>query len=232
MKKLKRHQQHRDKQVSDLFTNAKLTKELFPIVTKTWANEYEPPIGKVSINKDTAILSFDGGCFPNPGGRGGSGTLILHRDEMISIVSSDPSTTNNRMEIVGLMNGLVELEKKELSTVHIIGDSEYALKGLSMWAPKWEKKSWPARYKNLDLWKNLLPIWRGIQSRVDEWSFWHVPAHEGFWFNERCDSMAEDAAMHDDVTLKTYTQKKATFHEVNFSELKMLVRGGKLRSLK
>lgn len=173
-------------------------------------------------------LSFDGGCWPNPGGRGGSGTIVIQGREIVSIGVADPKTTNNRMELQGLLEGLREIRGREFQHLFVSGDSEYVLRGATEWAPKWKKKGWPAKYKNQDLWKEILSLWESIRPSLRSYSFWHVYGHTGNWINERCDLLAERIAMHDQPTRKRHVGEIRSGFAVDYSTMRVLLKGGEV----
>ena len=90
-----------------------------------------------------AIVITDGACSGNPG-QGGWGVLIRRGEEVIELHGGDPSTTNNRMEIIAVIEALNALEQPY--HVEIISDSEYVIKTMTQ---SWKRKA------NTDLWPAL-----------------------------------------------------------------------------
>lgn len=169
-------------------------------------------------------ISFDGSCFRNPGGKGGYAALIISPEKKRIITGNHLSTTNNRMEMLGLLSGLREIKKDKISLLNIVGDSEYVLKGTAIWMNKWEKKQWPKHLKNLDLWKPIFQCIHNIYEFVEEICFWHCSAHSGIWINEFCDEMASEAAMRDFEEEKKLELPRNNFEKIEFSDFKLLLR--------
>jgi ribonuclease HI len=131
----------------------------------------------------------DGACFGNPG-PGAFATLIQwgNGDEKV-LTGFEPLTTNNRMELMGVIAGLEFL--KEASRCHLVTDSQYVSKGISEWLPKWIRNHWRSKVtggpiKNLELWQRLNVQLR--RHRVDP--HW-VRGHTGHPENERCNELAQ-----------------------------------------
>lgn len=138
------------------------------------------------------ILFTDGACSGNPG-PGGWGFILRHLPSGNEKKDSggQPQTTNNRMELMAVIEGLQALEKDGLR-VQVVTDSQYVTKGMTEWMPGWIKNNWrrgpkgkAGPVKNAELWQRLLDACDGHQ--VD---FKYVPGHAGHAENEECDRMA------------------------------------------
>ncbi|MFW6287725.1 MAG: ribonuclease HI [bacterium] len=133
-------------------------------------------------------LYTDGACSGNPG-PGGYAALIINGNKEHEVTGYEPETTNNRMELMAVIEGLKEVKKG--SVVKLVSDSNYVLKGLEEWMPDWKKRGWKTAsnkpVKNKDLWKEL-------DSVINEYKveFIKVKGHSGHEFNERVDSMARE----------------------------------------
>src|SRR5688572_21646033 len=136
-------------------------------------------------------LFTDGGCSGNPG-PGGWAFILLHpgTGKQMERSGGEPQTTNNRMELMAVIEGLSAL--KQPTSVELLTDSVYVGKGLSEWMPKWKRNGWQRREKG-----KLLPIknddlWR----KLDELAARHnihytrVAGHSGHCENDRCDQLA------------------------------------------
>lgn len=127
----------------------------------------------------TITLYTDGACSGNPG-PGGYAALLVARDASGTIVKEreifggEPNTTNNRMEIRAVIEGLRALEKP--TRVEIVSDSEYVIKTMT--------RGWK-RNKNQDLWAMLD---QEVARHQVKWTY--VRGHAGHEFNERCDRLA------------------------------------------
>lgn len=131
-------------------------------------------------------LYTDGACRGNPG-PGGWGALLRANGRERELSGGDPATTNNRMELMAAIEGLLALRRS--CEVDIYTDSEYLRRGITEWLPKWKASGWrtAARkpVKNADLWRRLDEATAGHQLR------WHwVKGHSGHVDNERADQLA------------------------------------------
>ena len=141
-------------------------------------------------------LYADGACQGNPG-PGGYGAVLLFGKHRMELSGGFRQTTNNRMEIMGVIKGLEAL--KEKCEVEIYSDSKYVVDALSKgWAVKWRKKGWMRNKKeralNSDLWAALLALYESHEASI-QW----VKGHSGNPENERCDQLAYEAAIKPDL---------------------------------
>ncbi|MFT3674262.1 MAG: ribonuclease HI [Chitinophagaceae bacterium] len=133
-------------------------------------------------------LFSDGGAEPNPG-RGGFGVILSHKGRKKEFSQGYVLTTNNRMELMGVIHGLEQLKTK--SRVNVFSDSQYVINGIEKgWAKKWQSKNWfrtpTEKASNYDLWERLLSL-IGVHEKV---TFHWVKGHAGHIENERCDELA------------------------------------------
>jgi len=137
-------------------------------------------------------LFTDGACLGNPGPGGWAYILRNHDadDELVEF-GGEPHTTNNRMELTAVIEGLLRLPQP--GEVHIHSDSQYVLNGLRDWMDGWKKRNWTRKgnnpVKNVELWKQL----DHLRNRHDLHYHW-IRGHTGHLENERCDRLATDAA--------------------------------------
>jgi ribonuclease HI len=134
--------------------------------------------------KKITIFS-DGSSLGNPG-PGGYGTIVRYKEHEKVLSGGDPHTTNNRMELLGAIEGLKAL--KEPCDVTIISDSSYVVKGINEWLQGWIKKAFK-KVKNPDLWQEYIRVSAPHKVR----GVW-VKGHDGHEENERCDKIARDKA--------------------------------------
>lgn len=139
----------------------------------------------------TVYIFTDGACKGNPG-PGGWGAILRYKDVEKEISGGEASTTNNRMEMTGLIEALKTL--KEACHVVVTSDSTYVINGLSKgWAESWKKRGWrksdnkPAL--NPDLWEELLEL-----SKKHKMEYNWIRGHAGHEENERCDALAVEQA--------------------------------------
>lgn len=136
-------------------------------------------------------LFSDGACLGNPG-PGGWAYILRHPETGKERERSggDDQTTNNRMELMAVIQGLEALS--EPTNVELVGDSQYVLKGISEWMPGWKKKGWKKKggpIMNLELWQRLDKLAMKHNVKVT----W-VKGHAGHPENERCDQLASAEA--------------------------------------
>ena len=130
-------------------------------------------------------LFSDGSALGNPG-PGGYGAILRYGDKERIISGGEAHTTNNRMELLGVIEGLRAL--KEPCDVTIISDSSYVIRGINEWLEGWVKRHF-AKVKNPDLWQEYLLVCAG--HRIN--GVW-VRGHNGHPENERCDQIAREEA--------------------------------------
>lgn len=136
--------------------------------------------------KEVTIYT-DGACSGNPG-PGGWGAILQYGGHTKEISGGDAMTTNNRMELQGVISALSEL--REPCAVQLYSDSKYVIDGITKgWARGWKARGWkkadksPA--KNPELWDRLLSL--TDQHKV---TFHWVKGHADNAFNNRCDELA------------------------------------------
>ena len=89
---------------------------------------------------NTIQMYTDGACRGNPG-KGGWGALLRYNGTEKTLHGGEPHTTNNRMELMAVIEGLRAL-KKTGCDVHVFSDSKYVLTGITEWLPNWKKRGW------------------------------------------------------------------------------------------
>jgi len=134
-------------------------------------------------------LYTDGACRGNPG-PGGWAALLIAGNARKELTGAEPATTNNRMELTGVIEGLNALKKH--CSVRLHTDSKYVLQGATEWLADWKARGWrtAARkpVKNQDLWERL-----DAAVRAHEISWHWVKGHAGNAGNERVDQLANEA---------------------------------------
>ena len=137
-------------------------------------------------------LYSDGSCLGNPG-PGGYGVILRYPalDYEKDFSEGFRITTNNRMELLGVITGLSSL--REACRVTVTTDSQYVIRGVTEWLPGWIRNNWKTSARkpvvNQDLWKLLA----GEISRHQVTWNW-IKGHDGHEYNERCDNLARTAA--------------------------------------
>ncbi len=139
------------------------------------------------------ILYTDGACSGNPG-PGGWAVILKHPATQTEkkLSGGNLDTTNNRMEMTAVIEGLSALKGGRRSRVRLVSDSEYVIKGLTVWIKKWIANNWrrgtkagSPPVKNDDLWKKLHAL-----TQQHDMTYEHVRGHTGHPENEECDRLA------------------------------------------
>jgi ribonuclease HI len=142
-------------------------------------------------NQQWIEMYADGACKGNPG-VGGWGVWLKAGSHEKSLYGGEALTTNNRMELTAVIQGLQALKKP--SHVRVYTDSSYVQKGMTEWLAGWKLKQWRTAdkkpVKNADLWQQLDVIAKPHQI---EW-IW-VKGHAGNEGNERADALANQGAL-------------------------------------
>jgi len=144
----------------------------------------------------TVYIYSDGACSGNPG-PGGYGVILRYNGVERELSDGFADTTNNRMELMGVITGLEAL--KEPCEAIVVTDSQYVVNGIEKgWAAKWKANGWMRNSKekalNPDLWNRLLTAVARHKVRF-EW----IRGHDGHKENERCDKLAVEASHRKDL---------------------------------
>lgn len=131
----------------------------------------------------------DGACSGNPG-VGGWGAILRYKDIEKELSGGEKETTNNRMELMAVIEALSALKKQ--CNISLYTDSKYVMCGITEWMPKWKENGWRTAnkskgVKNIDLWQRLDELTEQHEIR---W-IW-VKGHAGHAENERCDALARE----------------------------------------
>ena len=129
----------------------------------------------------------DGACSGNPG-PGGWAALLVYGERERVLAGGERSTTNNRMELIGVIEGLRALSRGCKVRVHL--DSSYVMHGFTKgWLAAWQANGWRTSakkpVKNRELWEQLL-----AEAGRHEISWALVKGHAGVKLNERVDALA------------------------------------------
>ncbi|MHB1316651.1 MAG: ribonuclease HI [Minisyncoccota bacterium] len=143
-----------------------------------------------------AIIFTDGSSRGNPG-PGGWGAVIVEGDKVFEIGGRELQTTNNRMELLAVIQALKKTSSDEV-IVHT--DSGYLINGITQWIDGWKKNNWKTKTKEDVLNKDL---WESMDEQVNkrEVLFRKVSGHAGVPANERCDVIATSFADQNPVSL-------------------------------
>ena len=132
-------------------------------------------------------LYTDGACSGNPG-KGGYGGILMYNGRSKEYSGYEPNTTNNRMELTAVIEGLKML--KEPVELYVYSDSAYTVNAfLNDWISAWILKGWRTAgnkpVQNIDLWQELLEL---IKPHKVTWI--KVKGHADNVHNNRCDALA------------------------------------------
>ncbi|PPG31349.1 ribonuclease HI [Pseudoclavibacter sp. RFBB5] len=134
------------------------------------------------------VMYTDGACKGNPG-PGGWGVWLKSGDHERELFGGELNTTNNRMELKAVIEGLSALKKP--CNVALYLDSQYVRKGITEWIKGWKAKGWKTAskqpVKNAELWKELDALVEDSGHTI-EWRW--VKGHSGDVGNERADMLA------------------------------------------
>lgn len=131
-------------------------------------------------------LYTDGACKGNPG-IGGWGAILRSGSHEKELFGGEAHTTNNRMELTAIIQGLAALKRPCQVQIHT--DSQYVKNGMETWIHNWKKNGWKTankqNVKNDDLWKQLDEY---VQLHRVSWTW--IKGHSGHPDNERADALA------------------------------------------
>ncbi len=140
-------------------------------------------------NQGIVEIFSDGACSGNPG-PGGYGAVLRYGNKMKEISGCEIKTTNNRMEMMAIIEALRLIKRP--CKIRVMTDSNYVVKGMTEWIPGWIRRNWLNAQKkpvlNRDLWETLMAL---SQPHKIEWAW--IKGHAGQEENERCDELAKKA---------------------------------------
>jgi ribonuclease HI len=145
----------------------------------------------VSDSDGHITVYTDGSALGNPG-PGGYGALLIYKGKRKELSGGFRLTTNNRMEILAIVECLDVLKRP--CKVTVWSDSQYVVNTMSKgWIHSWQKKNWiksdKKPVKNIDLWKRMLEV-----AQPHDVTYQWLRGHTGHEENERCDVLAKEAA--------------------------------------
>lgn len=145
----------------------------------------------MSDSNPEVILYTDGACSGNPG-PGGWGALLLWKGKEREMTGGAPDTTNNRMEMMAVIEGLKALKKPCHVKIH--SDSALIVNTFKKgWIKSWQQRGWKKSNKkpveNRDLWEKMLKV---MEPHTIEWI--KVKGHADNQLNNRVDRLAVEAS--------------------------------------
>lgn len=157
-----------------------------------------------NINTTIITIYVDGACRNNGSdfAQGGWAAVLENGQEQLRVSGSEQLTTNNRMELKALIEGLKAI-RREHAYVRVFTDSKYVQKGCTEWLEGWKRNGWRRSdgkpVLNVDLWQELDAL---IQKHTIE--FCWVKGHNGHPMNELADRLATAASHGRGVRVRTY----------------------------
>ncbi len=141
--------------------------------------------------KKRVEIYTDGACSGNPGA-GGWAAILLYKTHEKAVSGGTPHTTNNRMELMAIIEALKLV--KESCEITVYSDSAYVCNAfLKHWIDNWQANGWKTTSKkdveNKDLWRQLLE-----QMQPHKLLYKKVAGHADNEYNNRCDKLAREAA--------------------------------------
>ncbi len=136
----------------------------------------------------------DGASSGNPG-PGGWGAVVWHEDQVTELGAGESRTTNNRMELTAVLEGLRFVIDHSLSSqpVTVYTDSSYVANGVTTWIKGWQARGWTNKtgdsIANVDLWQDMARVLLHVNVKMV-----NVSGHSGIPGNERCDVIATSYA--------------------------------------
>ena len=152
---------------------------------------------------DKIIIYTDGSARGNPG-PGGFGAILIWGEKVKEIAEAYKYTTNNRMELMAVIEGLKALKKNGLH-VTVYSDSQYVVKAIKEgWLKKWIATNFKGGKKNPDLWRELHAL-----LQLHHVTFKWVKGHADNPYNNKCDELATNAAINGSkISDQVYEQEK------------------------
>ena len=144
------------------------------------------PAKAPSEDPQTGVFT-DGGCVPNPGPGGWGVVYVIDGEIVAERHGHDPDTTNNRMELMALIEGAQLVPEGTLTTVY--SDSNLAVRTINEWAVGWESRGWKRKtgpVENVELVRRAYTAFRKRPELELRW----IKAHVGYTWNEYADGLA------------------------------------------
>lgn len=132
----------------------------------------------------------DGASSGNPG-PGGWGTIVTYDDRVVELGGREDKTTNNRMELQAVLEGLKFVIEERINSqpIKLFTDSSYVANGITSWIKGWERRNWTNQagepVANIDIWKNISHVLKEVHLSIT-----NISGHSGIPGNERADQIA------------------------------------------
>lgn len=164
----------------------------------------------------------DGSSRGNPGPGGFASIIVFAKDEVIELGGKDNMTTNNKMELQGVIEALkVSLNKVtqyNIKEINVYSDSKYVLTGITEWIKNWKKNNWRTSAKkpvlNQELWQELDLLVETVSQKDVNIKWNYVKGHADNQYNNRADIIATTCADLDEGELAN--KKTRVFYDKDF----------------
>jgi ribonuclease HI len=153
---------------------------------------------QTQIHKTTCVIYTDGSAKPSLCCGGWGFVVVIDNDAVHQCCGGKMNTTNNQMELTGVVEALKYIlnhPMKDSMMIIISSDSQYVINGATKWSKEWERNGWKTSAKepvlNKEIWVELLSLIRKIPTLQFVW----VKGHSGNQYNDIADNLANDGAM-------------------------------------
>lgn len=149
-------------------------------------------------DKKDIIIYTDGACLGNPG-PGGYAAILTYKGIRKEISGGFRLTTNNRMELMAVIEALKAIKSPEKYKIRIFTDSRLIVNAFNQrWLEKWAANGWfrkaNEKVQNSDLWREFIKLTNGLVLEIN----W-VEGHSGITENENCDKISKEEAMKENL---------------------------------
>ncbi len=153
------------------------------------------------FQKNNITIYTDGSSRGNPGPGGFASIVVINDEKVIELGGHDKHTTNNKMELKGVIEGLkVSLNNidENIKNVNVYSDSKYVLQGITTWIHNWKKNNWRTAAKkevlNQELWMELDKVVETVSQKKVKIEWHYVKGHADNPYNNRADIIATTSA--------------------------------------
>lgn len=153
------------------------------------------------FSTDLITIFTDGSSRGNPGRGGFASIVVFGNESQIELGGKFEHTTNNKMELQGVIHGLKVVLTRGLGIykkIHVNSDSKYVLQGIQTWIHGWKKNNWRTAAKapvmNQELWQELDEVRNSLVKLGIELEWAYVKGHSDNVWNERADVIATTCA--------------------------------------
>ena len=144
------------------------------------------------MNEPKIIIYTDGASHGNPG-PGAFAVILRYKNITKTIVKGFKKTTNNRMELWGVIEGLKAIKNKNIP-IELYSDSRYVINAINKsWLQNWIKTDFKGK-KNKDLWLEFFDIYQKLNI-----SFFWIKGHNNNEYNEKCDQLTQQCILNDEL---------------------------------